>query len=75
MYNPPCKNCPERHDLCHSHCERYLAFQKERQQFLKEQMIRNQTKQDLYSLAIERRNSWKRMAKDKQLRKERGEHK
>ena len=25
----PCYNCEERHDLCHSHCEKYLSYRKE----------------------------------------------
>ena len=25
----PCYNCEERHDLCHSHCERYLKYREE----------------------------------------------
>lgn len=27
--NAPCKNCSERHTLCHSHCEKYLKFRAE----------------------------------------------
>ena len=25
----PCKDCPKRHDGCHSHCEAYKAFRAE----------------------------------------------
>jgi hypothetical protein len=27
---PPCKDCPDRHIGCHSKCEKYLAFRRER---------------------------------------------
>lgn len=29
MENAPCKDCKERHDLCHSHCEKYLKWKKQ----------------------------------------------
>lgn len=31
---PPCKGCTEREPLCHSKCEKYLAFRKDRDEFL-----------------------------------------
>lgn len=27
---PPCKDCPDRRELCHATCERYLAYREER---------------------------------------------
>jgi len=30
MNNPPCHNCPTRHELCHSECAGYKEFQDER---------------------------------------------
>lgn len=29
MQRPPCYKCEERHELCHSHCEKYLKWKKE----------------------------------------------
>lgn len=29
---PPCKDCPERHELCHATCGQYLAYREERDQ-------------------------------------------
>lgn len=75
MLNPPCKDCIDRHDLCHSHCKRYLAFHEERQKILEERYKKNQTIGDLNCLAMERSTAWKRAYKDRQLRKDRGEHK
>jgi hypothetical protein len=28
----PCKNCEDRHKLCHSHCEAYQEYAKEREE-------------------------------------------
>lgn len=28
----PCKDCPDRHTLCHSTCEKYIAFNKYREE-------------------------------------------
>ena len=32
--NAPCKNCPDRHYLCHAECEKYTEFRKLRDEFL-----------------------------------------
>lgn len=29
MTKSPCKNCEDRHDWCHSECDRYKAFKAE----------------------------------------------
>lgn len=34
MLTAPCKDCPFRHERCHSRCEKYLAFKAEREQYL-----------------------------------------
>lgn len=26
MFKGPCKDCPDRHYLCHSECEKYIAY-------------------------------------------------
>ena len=39
----PCKDCPDRATLCHSTCERYLAFKKTINELReKEQRYRNE---------------------------------
>jgi hypothetical protein len=30
LLKAPCINCTERHPSCHSHCERYLSYVKEK---------------------------------------------
>jgi hypothetical protein len=30
MNKAPCKDCPNRHQGCHSECDKYIAFRKER---------------------------------------------
>lgn len=29
MTNLTCKDCPERHEACHDHCERFAAWRKQ----------------------------------------------
>lgn len=31
MTNRTCKGCPDRHEACHDHCERYRAWKQERE--------------------------------------------
>lgn len=31
MLKAPCKDCPDRHMLCHDTCEKYQAFKKDRE--------------------------------------------
>lgn len=31
----PCNHCPDRHISCHGKCEKYNAFRKEREEYLK----------------------------------------
>ena len=33
--NAPCKDCEDRHNLCHSSCEKYRAFRDERERIAK----------------------------------------
>lgn len=75
MVNAPCQFCTERHDLCHAHCEKYLAFQRDRQKYLDERHKANALIGDLRYLGIERSKAASRKAKDNQNRKNRGEHK
>lgn len=32
---PPCKDCTKRHFKCHSECDEYIQFKKDREEFLK----------------------------------------
>lgn len=29
--NAPCKDCPDRHGICHDSCERHIKFHRERE--------------------------------------------
>ena len=73
MMKPPCQFCEDRHDCCWSHCEKYIAFDKERKQISEQKRKRAQLTSDLYVLAVDRSNAWKRKAKDNAIRKKRGE--
>ena len=35
----PCKDCPNRHPLCHAECEQYLAYKAEREARREERRI------------------------------------
>lgn len=35
----PCKDCPDRHPLCHSECEKYLAYKAEREEQRRERIL------------------------------------
>lgn len=45
----PCKDCPDRHYLCHSECEKYLAFRKCRDEYLEQRVKESQLKDDLWA--------------------------
>lgn len=45
MFNAPCKDCPDRHELCHSDCDRYIAYQIVNG-ILREQKIKEKKLQD-----------------------------
>ena len=69
MIKPPCYQCADRQDGCHSVCKAYIAFAEERKAFLAEQHRQKQLKQDLYALSIHRREVWKNIAKEKHKKK------
>ncbi len=35
----PCKDCPERHPLCHSECPKYLEYRAERDEMCRQRRI------------------------------------
>ena len=45
--NAPCKNCPNRHELCHMTCEKYLKYREERDRMNEERRAVNQLHWDL----------------------------
>lgn len=44
----PCKDCPDRYVGCHSQCEKYIAFQKYREDYLKYKHEQNRLQDDLW---------------------------
>ena len=48
MLNSPCKDCPDRHYLCHSECEKYLEFKKQNDALREKRMKQNQLDYDCY---------------------------
>lgn len=49
MLNAPCKDCPDRYVGCHSQCEKYQAFHKEREAFLEYKAKQNKLDDDCYN--------------------------
>ena len=49
MSNAPCKDCPDRVVGCHSTCEKYIEYRKERDKFLEERMKETRLKDDLWA--------------------------
>lgn len=41
--NAPCKDCKERHELCHAQCERYKQYSDERQRICEERLAQSRT--------------------------------
>lgn len=37
--NAPCKDCPDRHAVCHDICEKYQAFRRERQEISRKRQM------------------------------------
>ena len=35
MLTAPCKDCPDRYPKCHTECEKYIEFRKNRDEYLK----------------------------------------
>ena len=57
---PPCKGCPERHELCHAECEKYIAYRADRDRHCAERAVTwnvNDIREEAY---IKRRKSLQR---------------
>ena len=58
----PCYQCPDRHELCHMTCEKYLAYRAERDEQCRQRLtdrilngVRNQRKQRAFDKYQKRR--------------------
>lgn len=63
MTDPGCKGCAERHEGCHSQCERYKAFRKELDDKNERKRLENEARYSLIDNAVKRRDERRR--KDK----------
>lgn len=61
MITAPCKDCADRHPNCHSECERYGEYKKERTEMLKERMVDHDYR-TAHSLQISKVN-WRKVKK------------
>lgn len=71
----PCLNCPDRHESCHSHCEKYLAYRRDQDEYLAMRHREGHLVSDLHYLNRERKVAWKRAWRDRKYKKERGDTK
>lgn len=46
--NSPCKDCPDRQMGCHSNCEKYLSYDKYRQEIRAKRLQAKKLEDDLY---------------------------
>ena len=63
MTDPGCKDCAERHEGCHSRCERYKAFRKELDDKNRRKRLENAATNSLIEQAQKRKEERRR--KDK----------
>lgn len=75
LESAPCYNCSERHDYCHSHCPKYIEYDKRRQEVREQQKKDNQLRDDFFAINYERQFARNRAWRDRKNRRERGEHK
>ncbi len=59
MSTAPCMNCPDRHELCHSTCERYKQFEREREAIREKKMQENRTETNFSPRLLSLRNELK----------------
>ena len=60
MMKSPCYKCEERHDLCHSHCEKYIAYRKRLDDINEAQRKERETQYALDSYEIKKTDSLKK---------------
>lgn len=68
----PCKDCSDRHSLCHASCERYLGFRKELDETSRKRRERIEIDYALkrlrYHMAIRRKGGGTRDIKERRRR-------
>ena len=55
MKDAPCYECEDRHDNCHSHCEKYIVFKDEKEKERKERLDNFDIVDDYYRRKRKRR--------------------
>lgn len=63
MTDSGCKDCAERHEGCHSKCERYKAFRKALDEKKMRERMENEAKYSLIEQAQKRKEKRRRMDK------------
>lgn len=52
----PCKDCPDRVVGCHSKCEKYISFRKQRDEMLAKKAEVNKQNNDVWDSIMKRKN-------------------
>lgn len=52
--DPPCRDCADRHQACHSTCERYIEWSKVHEKAREAMITENNTREDLGSMLVRR---------------------
>lgn len=57
----PCKDCPDRHEACHGHCEKFIEFRRGMDEW-KNEAGKEKARQDIDAYEARRRHRlWKMM--------------
>jgi len=57
---PPCKDCPERNELCHATCEKYKAYRAEREALYEDRHQRWERRHEVSEQMLKRAQAKKR---------------
>lgn len=71
----PCYGCGERHDSCHSHCDKYIQYDGRRKEVRERRMKEAQARNDQMAIAIGRTEARRKAWRERKARRDRGEHK
>jgi hypothetical protein len=59
----PCKDCPDRHELCHAHCEKYIEYRKQLDEVREKRMMEAEINSTHY--AMRKKMAWANWVKAK----------
>ena len=54
----PCKDCPDRHTLCHMECPRYAEYRADREHYHRERRFDRDIDNLIYEKTVRKRAEW-----------------